>query len=48
MKEVEKASKAEDKQKGPKPSFTKAIGRTFGVRFLMIGLFTLFEECVLR
>lgn len=48
MKEVEKSAKHEGKEKGPKPSFTKAIGRAFGFRFMLIGLFTFFEECVLR
>lgn len=48
MKEVEKVGKNEVKGKSPKPSLTKALGRTFGFRFMLIGLFTFFEECVLR
>nr|WEU39104.1 NIES ABC protein [Daphnia magna] len=46
--QIEKCKKDGNKRKKIKPSLTKALVRTFGLKFLLVGFLAFLEECVFK
>ncbi|XP_057378671.1 LOW QUALITY PROTEIN: ATP-binding cassette sub-family C member 4-like [Daphnia carinata] len=46
--QIAKCKRDANKQKKTKPSLTKALVRTFGLKFLLVGLLAFLEECVFK
>ena len=46
--EKEWRKETDSKAKNHKPSLFKALVRCFGKRYALLGVFTFFEECILR
>ena len=47
-KQVARCKKSGSQKKKDRPSLTKALVRTFGLKFLLVGMLAFLEECVFR
>lgn len=46
--QLAKCNRGGNKPKKPKPSLTKALIKTFGLKFFLVGILVFLEECVFK